>query len=240
MNGTDVPSFPPLLRGEETMPGMDPFAKAVASAALGTDPGLICWARDPAALRAAVVLAPEAALQRAVGITFAVALGLGDALGALGPPEVAVHYVWPDRFKVNGANCGRMRAAAATTDPRAEPDWLVVGVEMPYLAASDSDPGHSPDQTCLADEGCLDVTPPRLLESWSRHMLHWIHRWLADGFQPLHAAWRDRAWGIGEALPEDGREDGLFMGLDEFGGMLMKTQRSTELRPLTTMLEDLS
>ncbi|NIP77234.1 MAG: hypothetical protein GTN90_15165, partial [Xanthomonadales bacterium] len=86
--------------------------KAVAAAALGTVPGLICWARDEAAMRAALVLAPEAPLAHAMGITFAVAHGLGDALGALAPPEVALHYVWPGQFKVNGADCGRMRAAA--------------------------------------------------------------------------------------------------------------------------------
>jgi biotin-(acetyl-CoA carboxylase) ligase len=233
----EPPSFPPLLKGEETLPGMDPFAKAVASAALGTDPGLICWARDETALRAALVLAPEAPLERAIGITFAVALGLGDALGALAPPEVAVHYVWPGTFKVNGADCGTMRAAASTTEPAAEPDWLVIGIEMPYLhPASGDEPGQRPDQTCLVEEGCIEVTPLKLLESWSRHTLVWINRWLDDGFQPLHAAWRERAWEMGEDLPGGG----TFMGLDELGGMLVKTARSTEIRPLTTLLEDLS
>lgn len=237
MTPDEQPSFPPLLKGEETLPGMDPFAKAVASAALGTDPGLICWARDETAMRAALVLAPEAPLERAVGITFAVALGLGDALGALAPPEVAVHYVWPGAFKVNGADCGAMRAAASTTDPAAVPDWLVIGVEMPFRRPpSDDEPGNRPGQTYLIEEGCVEVTPLKLLDSWARHTLVWINRWLDDGFQPLHAAWRERAWGMGENLPEGG----TFMGLDELGGMLVKTPKTTEIRPLTTMLEDLS
>ncbi|MEM7211977.1 MAG: biotin/lipoate--protein ligase family protein [Pseudomonadota bacterium] len=34
-------SFPPLFRGEATPFGVDPFAKAVSTAALGCDPGLI-------------------------------------------------------------------------------------------------------------------------------------------------------------------------------------------------------
>lgn len=232
----DDPTFPPLLRGEECVPGLDPFTKAVASAALGTDPGLICWARDPARLRAALVLAPEAPLERAAGIAFAVALGLGDALGALAPPEVAVHYVWPFGVKVNGADCGTMRAAASTADPRAEPDWLVVGVDIPFLPDSQTDPGADPTRTCLAEEGCIEVTPLSLLESWSRHSLVWINRWLDEGFAPVHAAWRGRAWGLGEELPGGG----VFVGLDEHGGQLVKTPRSTELRPLTAMLEDLS
>jgi hypothetical protein len=171
----ETPTFPPLLRGEECVPGLDPFTKAVASAALGTDPGLICWSRDPARFHAALVLAPEAPLERAVGITFAIALGLGDALGALAPPEVAVHYVGPGGIKVNGADCGQLRAAAATNDPRAEPDWLVVGVEIPYLPEPGNAPGAHPDRTCLSEEGCIEVTPLRLLESWSRHSLVWIN-----------------------------------------------------------------
>jgi len=230
----EAPSFPPLLKGEETVHAMDPFAKAVASAALGTDPGLVCWADDKSALRAALVLAPEAPLERAVGIAFAVALGLGDALGALAPPEVAVHYVWPGGFKINGADCGAMRVAASTSDPKAEPDWLVIGLEIPYLPSSKTEPGSRPDQTSLIEEGCIDVTPLKLLESWSRHTLVWINRWLDDGFQPVHAAWRERAWGMGEELADGD----LFMGIDELGGMLTKTPHSTELRPLTAILDD--
>lgn len=241
MNPDGQPSFPPLLRGEETLPGMDPFAKAVASAALGTDPGLIVWERSASMLRAALVLAPEAPLEHAVGITFAVALGLGDAIGALAPPEVAVHYVWPDGIKVNGGDCGRLRAAASTTDPRAEPDWLVVGIEIRFLPPAPGEPGLKPVETCLAEEGCIDLAPAELLESWSRHSLVWIRRWLDDGFRPVHDTWRVRAWGIGDELSDDEISGGgLFVGLDELGGMLVKTPRTTELRPLTSMLEDLS
>ncbi len=215
---------------------MDPFAKAVAQAALGADPGLVTWTRDEAAMRAALVLAPEAPLEHAVSVTFAVALGLGDALGALAPPEVAVHYVWPATVKVNGGDCGRLRAAASTTDPSAEPDWLVVGVHVDYLMPDMDEPGRSPEQTCLAEEGCIEVTPPRLLDSWSRHTLVWINRWLDDGLRPIHDAWRARAWKIGEPLADGG----LFVGLDDAGGMLVRTGTTTELRPLSSMLEDLS
>ena len=68
----------------------------------------------------------------------------------------------------------------------------------------------------------------------SRHTLHWIHRWLDDGLAPLHAAWRQRAWEMGEPL-EDGT--GTFMGLDEWGGMLVKQGETTTIRPLTEILD---
>ena len=178
MTADEAPSFPPLLKGEKTLPGIDPFAKAVAAAALGTDPGLVCWTRDETALRAALVLAPEAPLERAVGIVFAVALGLGDALGALAPPEVAVHYVWPGGFKVNGADCGAMRAAASTSEPASVPDWLVIGVEMPYLhPASGDEPGRRPDQLSSSFKGVTSMQPSSL-------RLVWSGRWPGSSLDP--------------------------------------------------------
>ena len=227
------PTFPPLFRGMEAPAGLDPMRKAVAEAAIGTEAGLVVWRIAPERLEAALVLAPEAPLERAVSVAFAAQLGLGDALGALGPPELALHYDWPDGLVVNGARAGRFRMAAATDDPGAEPDWLVLGIEI-GLGPGDAEPGLAPDRTSLLEEGCGDVTPERLLESWSRHMLVWINTWVEDGFAPLHEAWRGRARGLGETGP-DGR---TFLGLDEHGGRLSRgADGATTLTPLTDRLE---
>ena len=221
------PSFPPLLTGEACAPGQA-FVKAQSAAALGTDAGLVVWADRADALEAAVVLAPEHPLGRAIGVVFAFANAMGDAIGALGPPEVAVHCVWPGGLKLNGADFGRLTAAASTHAPEAVPDWLVVGAEVRYLPD-----GSGPESTCLAEEGCEDVTPPRLLESWARHSLVWINTFEDEGLQPLHTAWCGRAWEMGEPLPDG---SGIFTGLDERGGMLIRTPVTTRLRPLTEML----
>ena len=165
-------------------------------------------------------------------MSFAAALGLVDSLGALAPPEVAVHHVWPGSFKVNGADCGKMRAAASTSDPSKEPAWLVIGLEIPHLPMGDG--GEDPTRTCLYNEGCADISTLQLLESWSRHMLVWVNRWLDEGLAPLHAAWRERAWEMGEDLTDG---SGTFMGLDELGGMLVKSGSETTLRPLTDLLD---
>ncbi|MEL6479685.1 MAG: biotin/lipoate--protein ligase family protein, partial [Pseudomonadota bacterium] len=82
-----APLFPPLLTGEEVPGGQDPFSKAVAQAAIGCESGLICWHCAEDRLDAAVVFAPEEPLADAMTVVFAVTLGLGDALGALAPPE---------------------------------------------------------------------------------------------------------------------------------------------------------
>ena len=229
------PTFPPLMRGEAAPAGADPFDKAVSEAVMGIDPGLVVYQLEPERMRAAIVLTPEAPLSSAMAMVFAASLGFADALGALAPPEVGVHFDWPATLRINGALCGRLRAAASTDDPTLEPDWLVIGLDLPLWA--EGDPGHTPERTVLFNEGCADVSPVQLTESWSRHMLVWINRWMDEGMAPLHADWRARAFAMGETTQVMGRA-GTFMGLDEAGGLLLRVGEKTDLIPLTEMLED--
>ncbi len=190
---------------------------------------------DEETMRAAILLAPETRLSEAITVSIAVALGVNDAIGALAPPEVAFHLEWPGAFRVNGATCGRMRARASTADPGAEPDWLVIGVEVPVTAMLDA-PGEMPDRTTLHAEGCGDITVPDLLETWARHMMNWLHIYLTEGFGLLHEEWRMRAYRLGKAV--DAPEAGEFVGLDEWGGMILQDSQGTRILPLTRLLEN--
>lgn len=234
----DEPSFPPLLTGEAVPARLDPFEKAMAAVLAEVEPGRIYWSQDAATMRATIVLAPEMPLSQAMGAAFAIQLGLSDSLGALAPPEVAVHFVWPDIIKVNGARCGRVRVAASHTEPTEEPEWLLIGVEQPVMPVALREPGEFPDETTLLDEGCADITATNLIESWSRHSLVWINRFLGEGMKPLHEAWRGKCDAIGEQVERP--EHGLFVGLDEHGGMLLRQGDQTKCLPLTMMLDGAS
>lgn len=228
------PDFPPLLKGV-SVGRNDPFDAACAAAGHEVEPGLIHYSEADDTLRAALTLAPEEPLGQAMGAIVAVELGLADALGALAPPEVAVQFGWPGRLMLNGARCGRVRAAASTRAADAEPDWLIAGVELAIAARGDDAPGAHPDETTLQAEGCGEISVPMLLEAWSRHSLLWIHRYLSDGLGPLHAAWRGRCDGIGTDVTYPA--PGHFTGLDERGGMLLRSGDTVRIIPLTTMLE---
>lgn len=235
------PSFPPLFRGERAGEGVDPFSKAVSASIIGVDPGLVVYNIEPHILRAAIILAPEAALEDSMAMVFATSLGFADALGALAPPEVGVHMDWPALLRVNGAKCGHIQAAASLAAPADEPDWLVIGLELPIFPVADTvEPGEAPDKTTLSEEGCTDVSPLRLLESWVRHSLVWINRWLDEGMAPLHADWRSRAYNMGDEI-EFGLHGkiyaGTFVGIDEKGGLLLRKGDETSIIPLSTMLE---
>jgi BirA family biotin operon repressor/biotin-[acetyl-CoA-carboxylase] ligase len=222
---TQKPIFPPLFRGLAVSAFGDPFLKAISAAMSNDDPGLITYSEDVSCLNAAMTFAPEMPLEQSLGAIFVVLLGFADSLGSLAPPEVAVHFVWPDTIKVNGARCGKLKFQASTNDPSEEPDWLVIGLNIPFIAEENWDPGHSPHETVLMHEGCVDLTPLTLLESWSKHSLVWMNRFLDDGFEPVHRAWCEKCDSIGE--PVNYPEKGQFMGLDELGNMILRTKKNT-------------
>ncbi|TGN39160.1 biotin/lipoate--protein ligase family protein [Marinobacter confluentis] len=230
----ETPSFPPLLAGEVVPNNMDPFEKAVSRAIAGVDSGTVFYSEAGDNLRAALVLAPETPLEQAIQAVYVAQIGLAESLGALAPPEVPVHFQWPDRIKVNGAICGKIRYAADVSDPGAEPKWLVVGIEIPFIPHGD-DPGANPNETCLLEEGCSEVTPMALLESWSKHTLLWLTYFLDDGAERVHREWRPRCDTLGETVEKP--KHGVFVGLDEKGRMLLRDGPMTETISLIQFAE---
>lgn len=232
-----APSFPPLLRGVAVQGRTDPFDKACALAALGCDGGTVVHNVQADRLRAALVVAPEVALEDAMAMLAICGVGFQNALGALAPPEVAVHLTWDGGIRVNGAACGGLRARASLRDTDAVPDWLVVGLDIPILATGSDAPGTRPDETALYEEGCADVAPDDLLESWARHTLVWINRWGEEGNAPLHGEWLGLVPDVGEEVTQ-GEVKGRFLGVDDRFGMLIRDGETTHLVPLSNVLDD--
>jgi len=227
-------TFPPLMWGEAAEG--DALGHAARRATLGCDAGLVAYILGATRVEAALVFAPEVSLSKAMAMLPLCAVGFQNALGALAPPEVAVHLDWEGGLRINGAACGRFDVLSATDDPDAVPDWLVIGFTLPLLPDSD-DPGTTPDQTALYAEGCADVDPPTLIEAWARHTLNGINRWEHGGAQALHTEWRGLAHGIGEAVTH-GDLSGTFLGIDEDFGMLLRDDETTHLIPLTDLLKE--
>lgn len=233
MSGAAELAFPPLLWGEAAQGPA--FEHACMRATLGCDAGLVAYRLGRDRLEAALVTAPEVPLRTAMALLPICGIGFQNALGALGPAEVAVHLDWDGGLRINGARCGGFRVMAATRDPEARPDWLVVGLGLPLWPETD-ETGLTPDQTALYAEGCAEVQPPALVEAWARHTLHWLTRWETEGGRPVHAEWRGLAHGLGEDTSRDGHQ-GTFLGVDEDFGMLLREGDATHLIPLTTLLE---
>ena len=232
-------TFPPLFTGEAVSGTTDPFTKACTRAMIGVDAGLLVHSITPDQIRAAIVFAPETPLEQAMIAMIACGVGFQNAMGALAPPEVGVHLGWQGEIYVNGGRCGRLQVAASDHNPKTEPNWLVVGLDIDLLPQGDGETGENPNETCLMMEGCGDVSPIRLLEAWSRHTLVWLNDVENDGPRALHEQWRGLAKGMGEtirlSLPDT--PTGTFVGIDEQFGLLLKVETDTQLIPLSRILE---
>ena len=229
-------TFPPLFHGLAVEGQIDPFQKACAEALKGCDPGLVVYNLGAQVLRAAIVFTPEVPLADALVILPVCGIGFQNALGALAPPEVAVHLEWDGAIRINGARAGKLRVASGGDEPFEEPLWVVVGLELTLWPQSD-DPGHAPDETALFAEGCADVDISALTEAWVRHTLVGINRWTDEGVAPVHKDWRGLAHGIGEAVDMAGHS-GTFLGVDEKFGMLIRDDETTHLISLTHLLKE--
>ena len=213
-----MPEFPPLLRG---VAADDPRSGAVAAARAGCDGGTIFW-RAGDALEVAVVFAPDVPLGRAAQMHPLCAVAMRDALGAVGPSELPVHLGWDGRILVNGGTAGRVTLIAEDGDPGAIPTWIVVHLVVHFLPSDATD-------TALWQEGCGEVAPDALLESWARHLMHGLAAW-EDGPRTLHAERSAAAWEV------EAKEAG-YVGLDEAFGRLRRVDDITRLDPLADLVE---
>lgn len=229
------PSFPPLFHGHVVTGQIDPFEQAKADAIKGCDAGRVLYKLEPDTLQAAIVFAPEVPLEDAMAMLPLCGVGFQNALGALAPPEVAVHLGWDGHIRVNGASCGKLDVEAPDGNTKDVPDWLVVGLTLRLWPESD-ETGHTPDRTALYAEGCADVSATALLESWVKHTLVGINTWTDLGVSTLHKEWSGLAHGLGDQV-ELAEHRGLFIGVDERFGMLIKTKEKTHLVPLTHLLD---
>lgn len=238
---TRVPAFPPMMKGLAAGPA-NPFTIACDQAARGVDAGMISWSLSGDRLRAALVLAPEVPLVRAMAGMVACEVGFQNAFGVLAPSETALQFEWTGGIRLNGGHVGGFRARTDARDPGAVPGWLVVGFELTLSLSPEWEPGETPDWTALDQEGCGDLDPLDLLEAWARHSLFWINALdEPDGRMRLHREWSALAWKLGEdaALPVGGGQvGGRYLGIDEDFGILLKTGTGTRLLPLTALLEE--
>ena len=238
---TEKPIFPPVYDGVRLAAGEDAFEAALAAARQGADPATLFWEDRGDRVELAIVLHPEQALEQALPVLHAGMIGIGDALGAIVPPQVAVMFGWPDRIEVNGGLAGGLRLAAPEgCAPGAVPGWLVLGLTILVKREliGGEEPGMDPTRTALHEEGCGELTVPDILEAFSRHFLLWVNRFEEEGLRPIAAHWLERGSGYKEsvALSVAGAQHaGIFTGLDDAGGMLLRTE-TVQALPLSVVL----
>ena len=223
------PVFPPLLTGHSIPGRADPMLLAREGILNGNyGAGDVLWSNSQDIAKLAIILEPEVVLENAVQMIPLTMVACGDCLGVLTPPQVGVTFHWPNVIRVIDGFVGQVRVMASTQNSKAVPEWLIMGLDIRLRhGRKDFEPGEDPSVTALSEEGCTDLTRSEFIESFTRHFLSWINQWSDDGFKPVHAAWLYRATNQNEEITVNLRDDGfdcIFLGLDENGNLLGKTE----------------
>jgi BirA family transcriptional regulator, biotin operon repressor / biotin---[acetyl-CoA-carboxylase] ligase len=180
------PTFEPVI-----VPG-DAFGAAVEAAQRQADIGNFFWANTSSPFDVAIILEPDLPLSRAWPAPCAAMLAMAEALDAIGPPNLAVAFSWPDAVVVNDATVGGIRTAFPPAAAlHGVPEWMVVGLSLRWSFPGNIVPGLLPEQTALVEEG-FDVTATELGEAFARSLMGWIDRWTEAGPEPVAARWLAR------------------------------------------------
>lgn len=215
------PVFPPLLTGHRRDTPAEVQAAAIRGAAAHRfGAGDLIWAADSDSIALALVLEPDVARARCSEMLYLGAVAFGDATGAVIPPEIAITYSWPGGLRLNGALVGQVELAVPDSAEDAAPDWMVLSLRAALLPPHDRpEPGKELDRTTFWDEGCGAMDPGALVESLSKHLVNWLHRWEDEGFRQIHDQW----WGRRDtAAPMATGLNGTLAGLDEHGNAVLK------------------
>ncbi len=237
---TDImdPTFPPLLNGSSLEAGEHPMDWAKAGAAKGElTAGDLIWSKDTANLRFALVLEPEVNRMRCHEMLFVAMVALGDAVGALIPAVIGIHYQWPGTILMNNGRVGFADIQLSDEETEGVPEWMVLYLELNVIPdITNPNPGEEVDITTMWEEGCSDITRNELLESIARHILAMIHTWSEDGFSQLHSQWMGRLYEEKKLAPGVGKS-AKFLGLDENGNALISSETVTNSITVVAALE---
>ena len=170
----DSPQLPPLLTAVAVPADQDVAAKALAAVATA-EVGTVLYSQATQIVDLAIILGPEVPLRRAGQMLYALMIGVGDAIGALAPPEVVVSYQLPGYILLNRGRAGRVWVTADPAAGREDvPGWMVVGATIDLSVRTGSeDVWHDAgglEYTSLAEEGGGFISRTRLVAVSYTHL----------------------------------------------------------------------
>ncbi len=179
------------------------------------------WASPPGNLYASVVLRPDCAMAVAAQLSLVAGLALGEALVALGPPDLDLALKWPNDVLLGGTKTAGV-LLEGSSDANGRAAWVVIGTGVNLASC----PGDTPwPATCLAREGFPALTPQAVLEGYLAALDRWLGRWQRTGFGAVRQAWLARAFRLGGQIRlglERGELRGRFLDLTDTGSLLLE------------------
>lgn len=180
------------------------------------------WHSPQGGLWFSVILRPDLPPLRAPEATFMAAVAVTDALHAFSVPAVGIK--WPNDLVVEGRKLGGILTELAAEAERLE--WLVIGIGLNVNIAENAFPpslrGTSASISSLLGR---PVDRAGLLAAILGSLERWYRTWLAEGFGPVIAAWRERQQCLGRRvrIVTGGRAwHGRALAVDDEGALIVE------------------
>jgi BirA family transcriptional regulator, biotin operon repressor / biotin---[acetyl-CoA-carboxylase] ligase len=229
----DLPPLYELVTLEGTP---DVCAEAIRLAGQGADEGTLVWAHrqtagradhqagwlgPPGGLLCALILRPETRVSTATELVMVAAVSLGAALADIVSPMTRLNYRWPGTVLLNEGKAGKVWLNMGPVFNDQAP-WCVLGVGVNIVQPP---PALGFAAASVEQEGDCRTSSVDVLEHFARHFLGWINRWAEEGFEPVRAAWLQRASGMGEHVRvalDGGAVSGTAAEIDAEGALVVE------------------
>jgi BirA family biotin operon repressor/biotin-[acetyl-CoA-carboxylase] ligase len=173
------------------------------------------WVSTSGNLFATLLLQPAQPPETHAQLSFAAALAVGETVSTQAK-SVPVSLKWPNDVLLN-----RRKVAGLLLEALPQ-QALAIGIGINLM--------HSPDgtefpATSIKHETGVAPAPDAVLRLLAARMHAWYEIWMEQGFAPVKDSWMARAHGVGDPITarlHDGQRNGVFLGLDADGALILK------------------
>ncbi len=177
------------------------------------------WDSPVGNLMTTLLLAPGTPAADAARLSFVAALAVRDLIMHFAS-TVDVRVKWPNDVLIDGKKvAGILLESSADANARILP-WLAVGMGINLHHAPEGTAFPATSLSAHAEAPAPPEALTILAANWHRH----FSTWREHGFDPIRAAWLQRAVGLGQSievrLPGES-VNGIFRSLDQDGALLL-------------------
>lgn len=188
------------------------------------------WVSPPGNLYCSLLLRPTCPARDAMQIGFVTALAVAEAVEGVLPASTPVTCKWPNDVLAGGRKVAGILLESSAGQGETI-DWMAIGVGVNMGSHPPHTDGPYP-ATSLVALGARKVTAATLLENYCACLFRWLRVWADTGFEPIRAAWLDRAHGLRQPVRvrlEHDTLDGVFMTMDESGALVLDQNGASRL-----------
>ncbi len=183
------------------------------------------WQSPPGNLYLSILLRPFTPAAEAPQWSLLAGVALWEAAAGLLPDPGPLRLKWPNDLLLDGAKCAGILAESAL-GPDGRLAWLVLGFGV-NLAVAPEVPGRR-----TAHLGAL-ARPEAFAPLLLARLRHWRDVQAEQGFAPVRAGWAAHGPEIGTLVALADGTAGVYAGLDENGGLLLRQEDGSGIRRVT-------